>query len=438
MPKLTKEQYSKLRLHNKNIMAKATGQLSQNEVRSHYENSIGDFVSSVVNARSGKLMDTFGRPIAANDVSLDKALQLYYGVDLTSWLKQLQIYGGSDTLYTMARRFGVNNLSAGSVESLLFEHGQFEGLNTTDDVDKSFRWLIPEVILAAIRTDYEATSMHQNWIASTQNVTQRTGIKMPLIKRGNATPRKIGEAESIPFGSISFGEKSVDVFKVGTGFKITDELVEASSLNLLFNFLGEVGTDMSLATDVEALNVLVNGEQADSTESAPVVGVDVVDEYSYKDLKRVVARMERLRRSVTRIITGEDDGLDIALLDEFKGFPGDTKLGNLQGIMGKLLSLANDIYVMPADQVMMIAPQKCMTKLQYRGMKTERRRNPQTQEDEIFVSDYVGFAILRRDGRVIIDNTILYDAVAGEVGGFPLYMDIDARLNTAFKNLQNQ
>lgn len=435
MPKMTAEQYKKLRIHNANIMSNSAGLLQTKEVRSHYENSLQDLVAQIIETRAGKMFDSFGRPIAAHDVSLDAALQEYYGVDLPTWLNQMEVYSKTDTLYTMARRFGFSNLSKDSVTSLLVEHSNFDGLNTTDDINKAFRWLIPEIIMAAIRTDYEAASAHQNWIASTQNIADRTA-KMPLIKRGKATPRKIGEAESIPFGTISFGQKSVEVFKVGVGFKITDELVESSSLNLLTQFLGEVGTDMSLAQDVEALRVLINGEQEDGSESAPVIGVGTTGSFSYKDMKRVVARMERLRRMVTRVISGEDDGLDLALLNEFKGFAGDTKLGNLQGIMGKVLSLANDIYTVPTNQILMLAPQKAMTKLQYRGMKSESRRNPQTQEDEIFVSDYTGYAILRRDARVLIDHSIAYDPVAGETGGFPEYMDIDKRLATQFKNLQ--
>lgn len=435
MKKLTKDQFKSLRIHNANVMTKSTGTLTATEVRNNYEASLGDFVSQVLKTRSGNKVDSYSRPIAANDVSLNEALKSYYGVDLTTFLAQMEIYSKNDTLFTMGQRFGHDNLSSGSMQSLIVEHSAFDGLNTTDDINKAFRWIIPEVVMAAIRTDYEASSMHNNWVATSQNITQRNA-KIPLIKRGNATPRKIGEGESIPFGTISFAEKSVEVFKVGTGFKITDELVEASSLNLLFNFLGEVGVDMSLASDVEALNVLVNGEQADNSESSPVIGVGTVNEYSYKDLKRVVARMERLRRAVTRIITGEDDGLDIALLEEFKGFPGDTKLGNLDGIMGKVLSLANDIYIVPPNQVLLLAPKKAMLKLQYRGMKTESRRNPQTQEDELFVSDYIGFAIMRRDARVLLDKSIAYDPVAGEVGGFPTYMDIDKRLNTQFKYLQ--
>lgn len=437
MPQIDKEKYKKLRLHNANVMAKSTGTLNQKEVRSIYEATIPTFVSQVLSTRNGKMFDSFGRPIAANDVSLDTALKAFYGVDLDSWMKQMEVYKKTDTMYTMARRFGYDNLTSDSLQSLLIKHSSFEGLNNTGDIDSSFRWIIPEIIMAAIRTDYEASSMHNNWIASTQNLTQRTA-KMPIIKRGRATPRKIGQSESIPFGTVSFGEKSVEVFKVGTGFKITDELVESSSIDLLFNFLGEVGTDMSLGSDAEALRILVNGEQEDNSESAPVVGVSTVDEFAYKDLKRVVARMERLKRNVTRIITGEDDGLDISLLEEFKGFPGDTTLGNLNGLMGKVLSLANDIYTVPSNQVLLLAPQRAMTKLQYRGMKTETRRNPQTQEDEVFVSDYLGFAILRRDGRVLLDKSVAYSATVGDAGAFPDYMDIDSRLDTAFKNLQGE
>lgn len=429
------KKFNKLRIHNANFMNNGIGDLSPLEVRKTTEDSISDFVTQINQTRSGRMNDSFNRPIAANDISLEAAVKRYYGVDLKVWLNQMEIYTKVDTLGTMAQRFSMSGLTKDSLNKMLVEHSSFDGLNTTDDIDKSFRWLIPEMVMAAIRTDYEASTMSNGWIASTQNMTQRTAT-IPLIKRGNSAPRKIGEAESIPFGTLSFGEKKVEVFKVGMGFKITDELVEATSLNLLTEFLGEVGTDMSIATDSEALNVLINGEQSDGSESSPVVGVDTTDEYSYKDLKRVVARMERLKRLATKIITGEDDGLDIALLEEFKGFAGDTTLGNINGIMGKILSLQNDIFSMPSDQVMMLAPKKAMTKLQYRGMKTEQRRNPQTQEDELFVSDYVGFAILRRDGRVIIDNSIAYSATAGAAGGFPLYMDIDSRLAETFKNLQ--
>lgn len=434
MKKVTVEEFSKLRQHNANVMAKTPGSLKNTEVKDMYERSIGEFVSQVTETRAGRLMDKFGRPIAAYDVSLEEALQEFYGVDTKTWLKQMEIHVGTDTLASTAKAFGNDNLTLLNLQDLLVKHSQFDGLNTTGDIDGAHRWIIPELILTAIRTDYEHSAMYRQWIATTQTLTQPKAV-IPLIKRGKATPRRFGESESMAFGTVSFGQKDVKVYKVGIGFKLTDELIEQSSINMLFQFLGEVGTDMSIGADVEALNVLINGEQADLSESAPVIGTTNGTSFAYRDLKRAVARMERLKRVVTRIITGEDDGLDLALLEEFKGFAGETKLGNLNGIMGKVLALANDIFTMPQNQVMLLDPKKAMVQLKYKGMKTETRRNPQNQEEELFVSDHIGFGIMRRDGRVIIDKSVTYDPVAGQTGGFPSYMDIDSRLNLSFKHL---
>lgn len=436
MKKVTVEEFQKLRVHNQNVMAKTSGTLDKKDVRDMYERSMDAFGDQIVQTRMGRLQDAYGRNIAPYDVSLDEALKVFYGVDMLTYMKQMDIHMGTDTLASAAKRFGNDNLTNFGLTGLLVKHSEFDGLNNTGDINTSHRFIIPELIMAAIRTDYEHTSMYRNWIATEQNISQMK-ITMPIIKRGSATPRKLGEGESIPFGTVRFGQKEATVYKIGIGFKITDELVEQSSLNMLFNFLGEVGTDMSIGADVEAINILINGEQSDASESAPVVGVgSTVTGYTYKDLKRVVARMERLKRNVTRVITGETDGLDIALLEEFKGFAGDTKLGNINGILAKILTLANDIWIMPSNQVMLLDPNKAMAKLKYRGMKTETRRNPQNQEEELFVSDHIGFAILRRDARVILDKSVTYNATAGQTGGFPTYMDVDARINNAFKNLQ--
>jgi len=427
---IAREKFLKLQQHNKAVMSGVSGVLDHNEVRSMYEESFSDFVNNVIQTRLGRAQDKKGRVIPAYDVSFDAALRHAYGVDVKTYLKQMEIYMGSDTLHSVASRFGNDNMTLSVINNSLIRHSQFDGLNTTGDINSEWRFIIPEMIMAAIRTDYEASSMHNNWIATTQTVTARD-IKMPFIKRGNATPRKIEQAESIPFGTVSFGQKSATLYKVGIGFKLTDELVDQSSLDMLFNFLGEVGTDMSIAADVEALSVLVNGEQENGSESAPVIGTIDGSTFAYKDIKRGVSRLERLKRPVERILYGEDDGLDINLLDQFRGFAGGTTLGQINGLMGKIISLQEDVYVMPEDQLMLLSPTKAMAKLKWKGMKTESRRNPQTQEDEIFVSDYIGFAILRRDGRLILDKSLAWAS-----NKFPDYMDIDSRISVSFKHIQ--
>jgi HK97 family phage major capsid protein len=455
--KLQKEQLEKLeklRAHNTSLYkGDAVGTLVKKDVSQVYEDTRASFMAEVLETRQGVIKDRFDRKLPAYDISFADAISDYYGIVapdknasgmkfsrrqkevyvIRQYLKQNEVFFKGDTLASTAQRFGFANMNAATCTKLLLDHSSFDALNNTQMIPGDYRFIIPELILAAIRLDYEATSMYQNWISSEVNITQRT-VKMPQIRRGNSTPRKIGEAESIPFGSVRFGQKQAGVFKIGTGFKLSDELIEESTIDMLFEYLGEVGTEMSIATDSEAMRVLINGEQANALESCPVIGVQAVGAHAYYDIKLGTSRMKRMKRDVTRIITNEIDGINISLLPEFKGFNGVTQLVQLTSILGVPDKLDNDVYVIPSGQIMLISPDAAMVKLKYKGMMTETRRDPQTGEDEVFVSDYVGFAIKRRDGRLIIDNTLAYGAPDNAT--FPAYMDIDARISSSFVNLQ--
>lgn len=447
-----KEKLSKLRDHNvAQYKGDRVGTLSKVEVQDAYQENLESFATEVIKTRQGKIVDKYNRNVPAYDVSLPEAVADYFGIvapdrnhlgqlmtprerdmfAIKKFFKQNDVHFGSDTLETAGQRFGHAGLNVDQVNQLLVSHSSFDATNNTTQIPADFRFLIPELIMAAIRLDYIGGSMHTNWISSTVNISQRK-VTMPQIRRGNAVPRKIGEAESIPFGTVRFGEKEATVFKVGMGFKITDELIEASTLDMLFEFMGQVGTEMAICSDVEAARVLINGEQTNGIESAPVIGVKTPGDFAFYDLRRTISRLVRLKRNVNRILTSETDGVDISLLPEYRGFAGDKTLGNLNTILGVPNSLENDVFVLPANQIMLLAPDSAMMKLQYRGMKTENRRNPQNQENEMFVSDYVGFAIKRRDGRVLVDKTLDFGTY-----GFPAYMDVDARINQMYGTIND-
>lgn len=441
-----------LREHNRAVsMGKHSGTMNPEDVTDAVRQTFGDFARQVVDIRLGRVKDKQGNKISPRQISLVEAINKYYAIEapetdmfgvklsrkekslyiLRSFFKQQDIYFGEDSLKTIAQRFGNDNLTKASVTSALISHSEmssFDGTANTGDISVDWRFIIPEIILAAIRIDYEGASMHTNWIGSTINISQDE-VKMPQILRGRTFPKKLGQGESIPFGSLKFGQKSAKVFKVGLGFEITEELLERSSIDMIFTFLGELGIDMAIGADVEAMEVLKNGEQANGSESAPVIGVDnTTNGFQYIDIKRGISRMQRLRRNVTRIITGEDDGLAITSLAKFEGFDGVTRLSNIQSILGVPETLVNDVYAMPEDQIMLLAPDMAMAKLQYRSMKVEQDRNIQNQTNRVFVSDYIGFVIIRRDARLIIDKSVSYASQ-----GFPSYMDIDTRITQSMK-----
>ena len=426
---MTKLPLERVKKHNASLNSGSTGTEDDNDIRHTIEETLSDFTKQVYETRRGGKMDARGNKINPNNISFDKALEHYYGCNFNGFLEGMQIFKGSESIGEIAKRFGLENLNKSTMENLMIDHSNFSNPMGTPDIQSDFRFIIPEIFNQAIRTGYEHTAMHNNWIRSTQNLSQEE-ITMPLIERGDGMPSRVNEGADIPVGSIKFNKKKVSVFKIGTGFSITDELLMASSLDLLMIFLEEVGNDMSIGADAQAFNVLLNGEQADLSESAPVIGVDTAASFAYKDIKRVFTRMKRLGLDPSRIIAGEEDGIDITGIDRFEGFNGDTRLSSIRSIIGVPDQFDIDTYVLPTDQIMYLAPGRAMVKLAYRGFMTERQRNPKNQTDELYITDWINFAIVKRDARVVQDKSLLYSG-----NGFPAYMDIDSRINESYNDI---
>lgn len=428
---MAKIDLSKVRLHNREVGKGGAGKESQTDVRDTIESDLPDFCVRLQKIRKGLAQNAKGVQLRPVDMPFEKALKTQYGFEnLAAFLEVFGISPKTSSIRDLARVFGVDNLTPVTMENFMIDHSNFANPMSTADIDSSFRFIIPEIFANAIRLGYVHGSLHQNWIGSTQNMATEK-LVMPQILRGDGMPSKVNEGANIPMGSIAFGKKEVTIFKIGTGFKITDELLMASSLDMLSIFLGEVGNDMAIGADSQAFLVLVNGEQADLSESAPVVGViNTSNGFTYKDIKKVFTRMNRLRQPADRMITGEDDGVDITGIDKFEGFQGETRLASIKSIIGVPDKFDMDTYVLPANKIMYLNKEKAMVKLQYRGLMTERRRNPQNQTEELYISDWINYAIIKRDARVIQDKSVTIVA-----SPFPSYMDVDSRINESYKSL---
>lgn len=417
--------------HNLEMAKTGTGLENPHDIRETIEDQLIAFSKEVYETRKGSLQDRFGNKIPPYDVSLTEALQYKFGFkDLKQFLRSLEIRTGSYNIHDAARRFGCDHLTETMMVQLMVDHSAFGNPMNTTDISSEFRFIIPEIFSAAIRTGYQHSALHNGWVGSTLNMAQRE-ITMPLILRGDGMPSRVNEGANIPTGSIKFGKKKVDLFKIGTGFAITDELLMASNLDLLFIFLQEVGNDMAIGADSQAFSILLNGEQADLSESAPEVGViNTTNGFTYKDTKRVFTRGTRLGCPYNKMVTGEDDGIDITSIDRFEGFQGQTRLSNIRSLIGVPEQFTMDTYVLPANKILYLNSDRAMVKLQYRGMMSEQLRNPQNQTNNIFISDWINFAIVKRDARVLQNKSVTYGAVP-----FPAYMDVDARINQSFASL---
>lgn len=420
----------KLKEHNLSLKKNNHGTEKHVDVTETVLSELPKFASALVSLRKGTAENKKGKKMNPVDISFEKAVNMYFDTDVKTLLSQLGIHTNSMSLSDACQVLGYDNLNLSSFENMMLEHSTMMNdsvSGNTSQISEAYRFLIPELIGTAIRTGYVHSALHTNWIVSSQNISQRS-IKMPQILRGDGMPSIVNEGADIPMGSVAFGQKEAKVFKVGTGFTITYELLFESSMDILFIFLGEVGNDMAIGADVLAMSTLIKGEQSDLSESAPVIGVETTSSFAYKDIKRAFTRGKRLGQPYTRIITGEDDGINITGIDKFEGFNGGTNLSSIRSIIGVPEVFDIDTHVPPANQIIFVSPEKAMVKLVYRGLMTERVRNPKNQTEELYISDHIGFAIVKRDARLILDKSIAFAS-----NGFPTYMDIDARIASGFK-----
>lgn len=292
-------------------------------------------------------------------------------------------------------------------------------LSNTSDFDEAMRWLVPEVIREAVKLGIARNANYRNWIAAEESI-KMPSMTMPWINESAAMPAKIGEAETIPMGNVSMGQKTVTTFKVGIGLSLTDEVKQFVSLNILSLFLGDIGKKLNLALDNVAMDVLVNGDQGDGSQAAGVIGTISGSSFAYNDLLRAWIRMGRIGRMPAGMIMNETPAMDILGLSEFKGFSGQSTTQKIE--LQTPVPASQKLWVtgmMPnANYLMLIDPTSALIKLNSMPLKVEMQRDASKGQESHYVSLMTGFCNMFRDSRLIIQKNASY-------AGFPSFMDVD-------------
>lgn len=293
-------------------------------------------------------------------------------------------------------------------------------LMSMPELDSSFRWLVPEVIRDAIRTGFTAQPIWNSIIAADNPVTQKS-VTVPNIKRGATPMFKLGEAETIPVGNIEFSQKTITIYKVGTGLGLTDELRQYCSLNLLSEFLQSVGVNLGRGLDTLAVQTLLNGDG--NGNAAPVIGTENLGAIDWdNDILRLLIRMNMLGYTGNNIIANEEPLRDVLKLPEVKGFNGDTTVANATIKTIKSIPTSLNMYPsgsMPtADTWMFLDVMKALMKFTARPLFIESERIVANQTENTFATITTGFAKMMQDACVVVDGTQTFASAP-----FPAYMD---------------
>ncbi len=319
-----------------------------------------------------------------------------------------------------------------SLTALFDELGINPAMDTIENIftlpDESVRWLIPEIFREALRLGLRKSPIWSDLVAAEQTVKGLT-ITAPWFNMSEATPAYIGQAETIPVGNLSFDKKQISLRKIGKGVRIPYEVRNYVSINVVSIFLQDFGVKLGQAIDTLLITTLINGEQTNGSESAPVVGIDTANTLIYSDLLRVWVRMSRIGKTPTKIIGGETAALSTLNLAEFKTntFGGSAPAGVPANNTLKLktpIPASSDYYIhgaMPANQQLVVDPTAAVIKYNAQPLLVESEKIVSNQTEASYATLTTGFGIVFRDARVIIDSSL--DFQSGN--GFPTYMDVD-------------
>ena len=291
--------------------------------------------------------------------------------------------------------------------------------------DQSIRWIVPEIIRTAITLGMRQAPFYPNVITSDQPISGLQAI-MPHINMSDASPAKVNEAETIPLGTVSFGQKHVNLFKIGKGFKLTDEVRDYVSLDVLGIYLRDFGVKLGYAMDTLAMDVLLNGNMTDGSESAPVVGVySTTNGIVYKDLLHIWVRAARMGRNFTTMIGSEDQAIAMLDLPEFK----QRSSGTTQATFNLHSPVPNsaDFYIhpgVPEKQLMLIDTSSALMKLTAKQLSMESERIVSNQTEAVYATLTTGFCKMYHDATIMLASDKDFSQ-----NGFPSFMNIDPFLH---------
>jgi hypothetical protein len=288
---------------------------------------------------------------------------------------------------------------------------------TTGDMT---RYLFPEVFRDAIVRGMEYTPFFKQLIVGEETVDS-TGLTMPSMDWRAAplgvTPREryqlrdVNEGATIPEAEVVvYSEKQVTIHKKARGLKQTYESLMFVPINLASVYFEELGVVMGADMDRDLINIAINGDQADNSQSAPVIGVATANTLLYTDIARAWIRFKRINRNSAAMLASEADAITILNMDQFaRKYP--VPAQNLVGVtinVNTPLPSNQDILVhdaVPVGKLVMVDDARAFVQLTAMPLLLETDKIISRQINETFVSIITGFANVFKDGRMILDYT---------------------------------
>lgn len=273
------------------------------------------------------------------------------------------------------------------------------------------RWVFPEIVRDAIRAGLDYAPFYKQLITGEERI-ENTGLTMPKLNPPAADDvrmRDVAEAASITMGKLGvWTSKQVTIAKKGRGMEQTYESIMFTPMNLARIYFEELGARLGADIDYEVINILINGDQANGSESAPVIGAGTAGALTYLDIARAWIRFKRINRNSAAMIMSEADAITVLNMEQFQN----RHPAGGQSISGVTLRidtpLPNDQAIlihdsMPASKILFVDPARAVVQLTAWPLMIEGQKLIDKQINQEYASMMTGFANVFRDGRLLLD-----------------------------------
>jgi hypothetical protein len=175
-------------------------------------------------------------------------------------------------------------------------------------------------------------------------------------------------------------------------------------------FLQDVGIKLASSLTKQLIQVLINGDQADGSQAASVVGVSVPGNMTYADFIAIFVRGGLRSRNWTRTIGNEQTINYMMNMPEFRISPKNANPELRMNVKTTGVNPASiDSYVhssMPNSQLLMVDTALAAVQLTSMPLTVESDRIVQRQLNGTYVSLTTGFMNIFGDARVIMDRSV--------------------------------
>jgi len=325
-------------------------------------------------------------------------------------------------VYEFARAGVRNGMGVSAREELSALRKALKSFAITGQQGGGTRWISPEVFLDTTQRGAIQAAFYQDLIIREINVGN-TKVTMPRIELSDATLMDSEEAATIEEGTVVYGDKDVKITKLAKGIKITDEAVMFNSIDFLALWFEQLGRKFAAKLNGKAVTVLVNGDQADLSENAAVVGVeDTTEGLTYRDVLKTWVKLGLIGRMGNTLVAGPDMAVNYLDLPPVRDR---QNVGNplLPTTLRVPIPSSTDLFPasqMADDQIVVVDPSVAMVQLTAQALKGESERFASKGLSGTYFTVYTGFANVQRDGRVVIDQTL--DIATHD---FPSWFDAD-------------